>query len=447
MSATCVSADLAIRDCLQVRKGGMIRLSEACASKPSANICTMMSCRLFFSLILLTVFALFGVVMELKIEQRSVLKFLVKKGDTPIECWRELRRGFGDETLSQKTIRKWHKGFREGHTSTKDQPWSGRPKTARNADKVDELRGLLQDDRTQTVQSLARQLQVGKSSVHKMLKKDLKFSKLSPRFVPKDLNDDQCRERVWICQENLDSLKADDSFISKIITGDESWIAVLELMTKQASLQWLPKGTISDRPSKARPQRGEKKSMFTIFFDQRGPVLSEFKLPNETVISKMYIEVLRTLREQIRRKRPELWADQSFILHHDNASPHTATPTMEFLASHNTKILPHPPPPYSPDLALADYFLFGRLKADIRGHRHQTIDDMQTAVFRTLKAIPVQEFHDVVNMLPMRWMKCISMEGGYFEGHHLVINPRDFGLEVYTGDDGTSSNSDSDAQE
>ncbi len=157
--------------------------------------------------------------------------------------------------------------------------------------------GLLQDDRTQTVRSLASQLEVGKSSVHKMLKKDLKFSKLCPRFVPKDLDDDQRCERVRLCQENLDSLKADDSFISKIITGDESWIAVMELQTKQASLQWLPKGTVSERPSKAQPQRGEKKSMFTIFFDQRGPVLSEFKLPNETVTFKTYIEVMRTLRE------------------------------------------------------------------------------------------------------------------------------------------------------
>ncbi len=280
--------------------------------------------------------------------------------------------------------------------------------------------------------------------MHKILK-DLKFSKLSPRFVPKDLNEDQCHEHMQICQENLDSLKADDHFISKIVTGDKSWTAVLELQTKQASLEWLPKGTISDRPSKVRAQRGEKKSMFTIFFDQRGPILSEFKEQNDTVTSKTYIEVMQTLCERLRRKRPDLWRDQSFIIHHDNASPHTATPTADFLASHNTKLLPHPP--YSPDLVPADYFLFGRLKSEICGHRHQLIQDMQTAVFHTLKSIPVQEFHDAMNILPMRWMKCIARDGQYFEGHHLVINPGDFGLEMFTSKEETSSESNTDAQD
>ncbi len=409
------------------------------------SACVAMKIVTWFLLVLFPVLVAFGVEMELKIEQRSVLKFLVKTGATPIECWRELRCGFGNETSSQKTVRKWHKRFWGGETSTRDQPRTGRLKTARNPETMDKLKDLLETDRTQTVRQLATQMDIGKTTIHRMLRKDLKFSKLAPRFIPKDLNDDQRRERVQLCRQNLDSLKADDHFISKIVTGDESWIAVLELQTKQASLEGLPKGTISERPSKACPQRGEKKSMFTIFFDQAGPILSEFKEQNETVTAKTYIEVLRTLRERIRRKRPQLWRDQSFIIHHDNASPHTAAPTVDFLTAHNTQLLPHPL--YSLDLAPADYFLFGRLKAGIRSHRHLSIQDMQTSVLRTLKAIPVQEFHDALNMLPMRWMKCIAREGRYFEGHHLVINPGDFGLEVYNGEEETSSESDSDQQD
>ncbi len=106
----------------------------------SANVREEMSCRFIIPVLILSVFALDFVLMELKIEQRSVLKFLVRRGDSPIACWRELRRGFGDATPSQKTVRKWHKRFHEGETSTKDQPRSGRPKTARNEDKVEELR-------------------------------------------------------------------------------------------------------------------------------------------------------------------------------------------------------------------------------------------------------------------------------------------------------------------
>jgi alpha-L-fucosidase len=37
-----------------------------------------------------------------------------------------------------------------------------------------------------------------------------------------------------------------------------------------------------------------------------------------------YLELLERLREKVRRKRPELFANNSWILHYDNASTHTA---------------------------------------------------------------------------------------------------------------------------
>ncbi len=173
--------------------------------------------------------------------------------------------------------------------------------------------------------------------------------------------------------------------------------------------------------------------MFTIFFDQKGPVLAEFKEKGTNVNAESYCGVIRCLRERIRQKRPEMWATKKFRIHHNNATLHTATDTVELLQKFNMQVVPHPP--YSPDLAPADYFLFDRIKAQIRGHRHQTIEDMQTAVFRSLKAIPVQEFHDAMNLLPLHWMKCIKSGGSYFEGHHVDIDPGDFGLERFSGED------------
>ena len=46
-----------------------------------------------------------------------------------------------------------------------------------------------------------------------------------------------------------------------------------------------------------------------------------------------YLEVLKRLREKVRRKRPELFASNSWILHHDNAPAHTALSVREFLAT------------------------------------------------------------------------------------------------------------------
>ena len=66
------------------------------------------------------------------------------------------------------------------------------------------------------------------------------------------------------------------------------------------------------------------------------------------------MEVLKRLREQVRRKRPELFANNSWILHHDNAPAHTALPAREFLATKQITVLEHPA--YSPDLAPVTFF-------------------------------------------------------------------------------------------
>lgn len=47
--------------------------------------------------------------------------------------------------------------------------------------------------------------------------------------------------------------------------------------------------------------------MLIYFFDMNGIVHKEFIPPRQTVNQQFYLEVLRRLRENVRRKRPEMW--------------------------------------------------------------------------------------------------------------------------------------------
>jgi hypothetical protein len=85
------------------------------------------------------------------------------------------------------------------------------------------------------------------------------------------------------------------------------------------------------------------KTMLIVFFDIRGIVHREFNPQGQTVNTKFYSEVLRRLRENIRRKRPDLWRAKNWILHDDNAFCHRALLVREFLANQNMLPLPHPP--------------------------------------------------------------------------------------------------------
>ena len=67
------------------------------------------------------------------------------------------------------------------------------------------------------------------------------------------------------------------------------------------------------------------------------------------------------------------------------------------------KTVPHPP--YSPDLALCDFWLFPKL----RGCRYETIEEMKEAV--TLKH---EDIHGAFQKLLERYNKCIAAGGDYF---------------------------------
>jgi len=100
--------------------------------------------------------------------------------------------------------------------------------------------------------------------------------------------------------------------------------------------------------------------MLIYFFDQKGIVHKEFVPPGRTVNAAFYFEVLKRLRENVRRKRPDHLRNKTWLLHHDNAPAHAALLTRRFLNNNNMTVVPHPP--YSPDLAPSELFLFPKLK-------------------------------------------------------------------------------------
>jgi histone-lysine N-methyltransferase SETMAR len=106
------------------------------------------------------------------------------------------------------------------------------------------------------------------------------------------------------------------------------------------------------------------KSMLIVFFDIRGILHHEFVPAVQTVNAEFYCNVLRRRREDIRRKRPELWCAGNWLLHEDNAPSHRTLVSREFLAHKGIITLPHPP--YSPDLAPCDFFLFPKMKLQLK---------------------------------------------------------------------------------
>lgn len=67
-------------------------------------------------------------------------------------------------------------------------------------------------------------------------------------------------------------------------------------------------------------------------------------------------------------------------------------------------------PPYSPDLASSDYYVFEKLKSDLRGMRFTTDEIVQAA------AITDEIYYfKGIKMQPKKCNKCIELKGDYIE--------------------------------
>ena len=233
-------------------------------------------------------------------------------------------------------------------------------------------------------------------------------------MVPRLLSEDQKTRRLHVCQDILQQLQTDATLLEKVITGDESWIFEYDPETKRQSCQWKSPG--SPRPKKARMQKSQVKIMLTTFFDHQGMVHHEYVPHDQTINQHFYKEVLTRLMAKIRRKRRELWASNTWILHHDNAPAHAALSVRQFLATKQVTILDHPP--YSPDLAPCDYFLFPKLKGTIKGTRFEGVEDIKSNVTSFLKRITKEDFAECFQAWRRRMEKCTEVQGDCFEGNN-----------------------------
>ena len=68
-------------------------------------------------------------------------------------------------------------------------------------------------------------------------------------------------------------------------------------------------------------------------------------------------------------------------------------------------------PPYRPDLAPCDFWLFPKL----RGCRYETIEELKEAVTKVIDKLTQEDFRGAFQKLLERY-KCIAAGGDYLEG-------------------------------
>ena len=101
------------------------------------------------------------------------------------------------------------------------------------------------------------------------------------------------------------------------------------------------------------------------------------------------------------------------VLIHDNARPHCANVTKDFLKKFNGEVFDHPP--YNPDLAPSDFHQFRELKAWLGGQRFVANDEPQDAVKTYLSSLAANFFAEGIEKLVSRYDICLKFFGDYVE--------------------------------
>ena len=177
---------------------------------------------------------------------------------------------------------------------------------------------------------------------------------------------------------------------------------------KRQSMEYRHPGSPSVKKFTTVPSA--KKFMLTIFWGARGMLYTEFLTKGSTVNSDRYCATLRSLKQRIRRIRPER---NTFLLHHDNARPHSSVQTQDAMTSLKFTVVPHPP--YSPDSAPSYFWLFQKFKETLKGQHFSSDAEVEAAVCNWISSQPETFFMDRMNKWIKRLKKFVAVNGDYVE--------------------------------
>lgn len=96
---------------------------------------------------------------------------------------------------------------------------------------------------------------------------------------------------------------------------------------------------------------------------------------------------------------------------HDNARPHIAKLTLKKISELGWEVLPHPP--YSPDLAPSDFYLFRALQQFMKEKKYEKVEDIKNDISSFFQSKPSGFYKAGIQALVPRWRQVVENHGDY----------------------------------
>lgn len=189
-----------------------------------------------------------------KEQYRSVIRFLFLDGKTCEEIKVKLHAVYKDHAPLMTTIRYWFNEFKRGRTSVFDEERPGRPIEVTTEDMVNKIHDIVLTDCRVKIKEIGDIVDISIERIQNILHEKLGMRKLSARWVPRLLTEEQKRNRMTTSEYCLDMFKRNPKeFLWRFVTVDETWIHHYTPEMKEQSKQWTSPGEPAPKKAKTVP--------------------------------------------------------------------------------------------------------------------------------------------------------------------------------------------------
>lgn len=321
-------------------------------------------------------------------------------GHSAAEATRNINYAVGNDVCKESTVREWFRKFKNGDISLERKVGSGR----RSMVESEPVIRAIENNSSKSTRKLSVELGPSHSTIARCLHKH-QFSYRRGRTVPHDLSSKMMENRVRICKTLL-SRHNESPFFDRLITCDESWV---QYDNRWKQNQWLR----PNQPAVAvAKQMHPKRQLLCVWWSVYGIVHWDLIPLHSTITAQIYSDQLQRVQNRLRRPPFTTMLRKGVVFQQDGARPHTGQIALSKIQELGWELLLHPP--YSPDLAPSDYYLFSPLKRFLRGKQFSERSQLEASCQQFFYSKSASWYRDGIEKLPTLWQQCISANGSYF---------------------------------
>ena len=106
--------------------------------------------------------------------------------------------------MNRATVFEWHKRFKEGRESVRDDERCGRSKEVNTPELIGQIKNFMDKDRCVSIETISAQFDVTVGTVHTIIREELKMRKICAKFITRVLREDQKERRCHDSREMIE---------------------------------------------------------------------------------------------------------------------------------------------------------------------------------------------------------------------------------------------------